>query len=1091
MQRFALGFVTASLFTLSVLTSGCDCAGPGRLIGEGGACEGTAECEEGLQCIDGTCQRPPDGGFPDGGIPSDVPGRDVPGADVPSSCAPACTLGQRCDETGAPMCIDNTCGDLSCDASSRCEPAPSGTGNVCVDNACTDSVDCPESRYCNGTLCVLDACVPGEATCSSTGGVSVCGSDGSPAVVRYTCGSDAYFTSMCMVDGTTAYCPCEDDWDCPAFTACEAGRCEGMGTAPSCRLPAAPFSEALPTVEAGFPWGGPSRADPNADAMSTPYATSTQVVMTPVVANLDDDNGDGRIDERDYPEIVFLSFCGGSSISADGVLRAVHGGGPHRGEDFFANCGPTTTWHEGDALPATCNCANGGDLDSTAGVAIGDIDYDGVPEIVALVENDTLRIYSNTGVRLLDLGGPGMGGNGSPSIANLDASGHAEVVYGAHVFTFETTGAGALNLVDRFDGTLGQGTSGSGGGQGPISCVANVAGGSELEVIGGSTVYRLPTPPAGATRRSACPGGNTSDFCVGRLAQVWDARTVNAIGGSRDGFCAVADVLGADRTAAPGPANPPDGMPEVIVMNGGHIEIYAGDTGVQFRDITITGTSTGGAPNVDDFDGDGFGEIGLAGSTNYVMLDLQPATAACAAWPGVLVDGSPAPGTNGARTPPATACMNDAACGDLTQFACNEAVQACVCLHNGWTRRTEDDSSQVTGSSVFDFNGDGGAEVVYNDECYFRVYNGVDGEVLFREASESRTRTENPVIADVDNDGNAEIVFATSTESGFCSDTSLRPQFNPGVEVWGDTSDLWVSARRIWNEHAYHVTNVLESGGIPLREPESWRDYGGREYNTYRSQPRSFGTAPNLQVVRIQVSSPDAACGTLGSRLVIAIRIRNAGDVRVGADIPVALFGEWDAGPTMEPLYADGAMTPLVVTLGRTLEAGASLILTVPYDSSTSTLGTLPDRIRVVVDPPSAGAPLGVERECVETDNEQSIVVQGGALVADLDVELTGPTGDCPILTFGATVTNRGSTAASAIVVRFYAGDPSTGGRLLGEEIIAGPLAPGASASVTSALEILGSGIQIFVVVDPDDTVLECNDGNNVDASTDRYGCLL
>jgi hypothetical protein len=473
------------------------------------------------------------------------------------------------------------------------------------------------------------------------------------------------------------------------------------------------------------------------------------------------------------------------------------------------------------------------------------------------------------------------------------------------------------------------------------------------------------------------------------------------------------------------------------------------------------------------------------------MLDLQPTTAMCPAWPTTFVDTGTGLQGNPARTVPTAACVTDADCGDVAQFACNEEVGSCVCLHNGWTRRTEDDSSQVTGSSVFDFNGDGGAEVVYNDECYFRVYNGLDGAVLFREPSESRTRTENPVIADVDNDGNAEIVFATSTESAFCSDASLRPRFNPGLEVWGDASDLWVSARRIWNQHAYHVTNVLESGGIPLREPESWVEYGGREYNTYRSQPRSFGIAPNLEVVRIQLSSPDAACGTLGSRLEIAVRIRNSGDVRVGADIPVAFFGAWDAPVTNEPLYADAAMTPLVVTLGRTLDPGASLVLTVPYDSSTSTPGTLPNRIRVVVDPVSAAMTSGLERECIESDNEATVPVMGGAMVADLEVELTGPTGDCPTLTFGATVTNRGSVEARDIVVRFYAGDPATGGRLLGEQTIAGPLAPGAMMMLSASLEIPDVPVQIFVVVDPDDSIPECNDGNNVDASADRYGCLI
>ena len=36
-----------------------------------------------------------------------------------------------------------------------------------------------------------------------------------------------------------------------------------------------------------------------------------------------------------------------------------------------------------------------------------------------------------------------------------------------------------------------------------------------------------------------------------------------------------------------------------------------------------------------------------------------------------------------------------------------------------------------TGSSVFDFEGDGSAEVLYNDECFLRVYNGRDGTTVF------------------------------------------------------------------------------------------------------------------------------------------------------------------------------------------------------------------------------------------------------------------------------------------------------------------------------------------------------------------------
>ena len=50
----------------------------------------------------------------------------------------------------------------------------------------------------------------------------------------------------------------------------------------------------------------------------------------------------------------------------------------------------------------------------------------------------------------------------------------------------------------------------------------------------------------------------------------------------------------------------------------------------------------------------------------------------------------------------------------------------------------------------------------------------------------------------------------------------------PGVLIWGDRLGRWVGARRIWNQHAYHVTNVDENGHIPLHEQNSWELLIGR-----------------------------------------------------------------------------------------------------------------------------------------------------------------------------------------------------------------------------------------------------------------------
>ncbi|MBK8259883.1 MAG: hypothetical protein IPK80_00910 [Nannocystis sp.] len=101
-------------------------------------------------------------------------------------------------------------------------------------------------------------------------------------------------------------------------------------------------------------------------------------------------------------------------------------------------------------------------------------------------------------------------------------------------------------------------------------------------------------------------------------------------------------------------------------------------------------------------------------------------------------------------------------------------------LTKQWHAVTQDGSSQVTGSSVFDFDGDGRNEVVYNDEVYLRIYPGVepdcqldppgpgcngvmtDAEVLLRDRNSSRTRTEYPVIADVDGDFKAKRAYPPS-----------------------------------------------------------------------------------------------------------------------------------------------------------------------------------------------------------------------------------------------------------------------------------------------------------------------------------------
>jgi hypothetical protein len=543
-------------------------------------------------------------------------------------------------------------------------------------------------------------------------------------------------------------------------------------------------------------------------------------------------------------------------------------------------------------------------------------------------------------------------------------------------------------------------------------------------------------------------------------------------------------VFGADPTLPPGPSNPLDGLPEVITIRSGYLHVFDGQDGTMLLSLNLEAGGGGGPPNVDDFDGDGFPEVGTAFGAAYVLTDFQATAPECPAWPGVNNDNSSHP-----RTPPTNNCTQDADCGDVSKFACNESTGKCLCLHNGWRRSTEDDSSRVTGSSVFDFNGDGAAEVIYNDECRFRIYDGLSGRVYFEEPSESRTRIEYPIVADVDNDGNAEIIFSTSTESGFCSEgtnSAIKAQYNAGIEVWGDANDNWVSARRIWNQHAYHVTNVTESGRVPMYEPESWKPYNGRVYNTYRSNPRSFGVAPDLTVQAIQVSSPDAVCGQLSDQIDIAVRIANVGDLRVGPGIVVGFYGDW-SNPSMSGPLLDAVGAPLQFVLSTSLEPGNSIIVSVSFEAANNTPpGTLPDVVRVVVDDDSQA------RECNEANNEMEANVEPGQPLPDLTIVLgTVNPASCPNPLVPTTVRNIGSAPASNYVVRYYAGDPNAGGSVLHEVLRPGPLAPAGVDSFTEAIPNFPQNLQILVygVVDPDNLIEECNDANNKDDAGNKVIC--
>lgn len=358
-----------------------------------------------------------------------------------------------------------------------------------------------------------------------------------------------------------------------------------------------------------------------------------------------------------------------------------------------------------------------------------------------------------------------------------------------------------------------------------------------------------------------------------------------------DGFCAVADM------------RPPAG-PEVVLVSSTYARILDPLTGAELWRVRVPGAGSeprGGAPTVADFDGDGRPEIGVANSDNYSVLD-QDCT------------GSPLPA-------------------------------GCVGEGIRWIVDTDDDSSSATGSSVFDFNGDGAAEVVYNDQYWFRIYDGRDGTALFESRNSSRTRTENPVIADVDNDGDAEIIFPSNSEASFLLRERLTDQ---GVEIWGDSEGRWVGARRIWNQHAYAITHITERGTVPSPITPSWTTL-----NAFRQNLREGGDV--LAVPDLWGPRGSYTCSADGGADV-SIVVWNWGLERAGVGVIVAFY---EGDP-----YAGGRRLGETTTTTVLEPLGGSELVTFHLEPGSFRDGS---DIWVLYDDPDSAS--GHVAECLETNN--------------------------------------------------------------------------------------------------------------------------
>ncbi len=430
--------------------------------------------------------------------------------------------------------------------------------------------------------------------------------------------------------------------------------------------------------------------------------------VTPLVGNFTDDDQNGEIDLCDVPDIIVSAietFTMGSpplTLVSTGKLYLLSG---DTGEELLV-------------FP--------GSVDSFVYPAFGDIDDDGLPEVLAADSSGRLVAYEHDGTLKWtgDVGGYRTTFASAQcttiNLYDLDGDGEVEILFGWEVFNAQGSRLwGVPNNAAEHNGQYWCVTP----------TAADLDGDDELEVLFGHQTY------------------HHDGTLYWQLASYTPAHPH------------VADL-------------DDDPEPEVFLTNKDGITLVEADGTIKFGPVRPTGTPS--APNcwgkpsvVHDFNGDGIANIAASSCNDYTVYEVGP-----------------------------------------TGLAIN------------WSANVSDISGLAT-ATAFDFLGDAVAEAIYADETLIYVFDGVTGQESLTATRSSGTLIEYPVVADVDDDASAEIVFVSNYYGG----TS-----GPTLTVLRDADARWIPARRIWNQYSYHVTNVREDGTIPPVMKKSWQ-----HLNTFRT----------------------------------------------------------------------------------------------------------------------------------------------------------------------------------------------------------------------------------------------------------------
>ncbi len=505
---------------------------------------------------------------------------------------------------------------------------------------------------------------------------------------------------------------------------------------------------------------------------------------------------------------------------------------------------------------------------------------------------------------------------GAPAVADFNADGSPEVYIYNEIFNAETgqfiTSGEALRdpALDEFDSDsyYGQGISQVSPGNSDemiagttaVSVAADLDNDGVLELAAGNTIYKV-----------NINSGSTSGTMTPILAPNFNGNFL------RDGYTSIADInLDGQLDVVVSVARKGTTMDRQLyawTLSGGSGSILGykliPNTSISDPSLTSNTDVAISLPFIGDVNGDKKPNIGFTTPKRLWMLEFDPGGQTfrkLTTWPGEFIS------TN--------------------------------------------DRSGHTYITMFDFDQDGRQDLVYRDEENLRILDGITSAnrpgATF--PSYSQTANEGAIVADVDMDGEAEILVTDRGSDPFDGNNQLdRSAF---LVVYKSLTKPWAPARSVWNQYAYFSFNVNQDLTIPVPQPNHGRttgfyfpkynEFGCLEsdefpFNNFLVQTTLYNdagcqtTAINLMDAEVEILSSRFICPAPDQSIEFEMLIRNASDA----------IGDSNAAiPTDTPLsfYVDG------VFIGQYTLADFGLPMLMPGEEvtfSTSIVSAVADEL--------------------------------------------------------------------------------------------------------------------------------------------------